>query len=44
MKEVPFLGHIITPEGVKPNPKKIDAIVRYPVPKTLTELRSYDDL
>ena len=40
-KEVPFLGHIITPEGIKPNPEKIDAIVRYPVPKILTELRSY---
>ena len=27
-KEVPFLEHIITPEGIKPNPEKIDAIVR----------------
>ena len=25
-KEVPFLGHIITPDGIKPNPEKIDAI------------------
>ena len=40
-KEVPFFGHVITPEEMKPTPEKIDAIVRYPVPKTLTELRSY---
>ena len=26
---------------MKPNPQKINAIVTYPVPKTLTELRSF---
>jgi hypothetical protein len=31
-KEVEFLGHIVTPEGIKPNPKKI--IQRFPIPKT----------
>ena len=33
-KEVPFLGHIITQEGIKPNPDKIDEIVKYLIPKT----------
>ncbi|EEZ99857.1 Retrovirus-related Pol polyprotein from transposon 17.6-like Protein [Tribolium castaneum] len=27
-KEVAYLGHIITPEGVKPNPEKIKAIMK----------------
>lgn len=40
-KEVQFLGHIITPEGLKPNPLKIDAILRYPLPKTTTELKGF---
>ena len=31
-QEVNFLGHIITPEGVKTSPKKIEIIQNYPVP------------
>lgn len=34
-KKVEFLGYIITPDGLKPNIKKIDAIERYPEPKTI---------
>lgn len=33
-KEVAYLGHIITKDGVKPNPDKINAIRKYPLPKT----------
>ena len=40
-KEVPFLGHIITPEGIKSNSDKIEAIIKYPIPKTQTEVRTY---
>lgn len=40
-KEVPFLGHIITPEGIKPNSDKIKAIIKYPIPCTQTEVKSY---
>ena len=40
-KEVPFLGHIITPEGIKLNPDKIKAIIKYPIPKTQTDVRTY---
>lgn len=40
-KEVAFLGHIITPEGIKPNPMKIKAIQEYPIPKTIKEVRSF---
>lgn len=40
-KEVPYLGHIISADGVKPDPKKIDAIVQWPVPKDKKELASF---
>ena len=40
-KEVKYLGHIISAEGVKPNPKKVEAIKRAPCPKDLNQLRSY---
>jgi hypothetical protein len=38
-KEVKFLGHIVTPEGIKPNPKKIEAIQRFPIPKTAKDIK-----
>ncbi|GJQ88781.1 hypothetical protein Trydic_g10187, partial [Trypoxylus dichotomus] len=38
-KSVEFLGHVVTPEGVKPNPKKIEAIKRFPIPKTAKEIK-----
>ena len=41
MKEVPFLGHIITADGFKPNPDKIKAILKYPIPKTQKEVRIF---
>src|SRR5699024_7518351 len=40
-KEVTYLGHIITPDGVSPNPQKVDAVQRYPIPKTKTEIKSF---
>lgn len=40
-KEVAFLGHIVTPEGVKPNMDKIEAIKKWPLPKTEKELRGF---
>lgn len=40
-KEVAFLGHIITPNGIKPNPEKIKAIQAYPLPKSVKEIRAF---
>lgn len=40
-KEVAFLGHIVTPEGVKPNPDKIKVIQNWPLPKNETELKGF---
>lgn len=40
-KEVLYLGHTITSEGLKPNNDKIQAILQYPLPTTVTEIKSF---
>jgi hypothetical protein len=40
-KEVPFLGHIITPNGIKPNPDKVNAMIKYLIPKTQKEVKAF---
>lgn len=40
-KETEYLGHVLTPEGVKPNPKKIDDIVKLHLPKTQKQIKSF---
>jgi hypothetical protein len=39
LNEIDYLGYIVTPEGVKPNPKKIQAIQNIAPPTTVTEVR-----
>ena len=39
--EVEYLGHIISEEGVKIDPKKIDAMVDCPMPKSLKAFRDF---
>ena len=38
LNEIDNLGYIVTPEGVKPNPKKIKAIQALERPTTVTEV------
>lgn len=40
-KEVNYLGHVITSQGVKPNPDKIEAIKKFPIPTTPKEIKSF---
>lgn len=40
-KEVDFLGHVVSQEGIKAQPQKIKAIRDFPRPKTLRELQSF---
>lgn len=40
-KETAYLGHVITRDGIKPNPDKISAIQNYPIPKTATEIKRF---
>ena len=39
--EIKFLGHIISYEGVKADRGRIEAILRYPVPKNQRQLRKF---
>lgn len=40
-KDVAFLGHVITPDGIKPNPTKIEALEKYPLPTHQKEIKSF---
>lgn len=37
---VPFLGHILTPSGVSPDPKKLLLIQNWPVPRNVRQLKA----
>lgn len=39
--EVKFLGHVISANGVKPDPDKVSAVELWPLPKTQTELKGF---
>ena len=39
--ELAFLGHIVSGNGIAPDPSKIEKIRDFPIPKTLTELRGF---
>ena len=41
LPSVEYLGHIITKEGLRTADSKVDAIVRAPSPRNVTELRSF---
>ena len=38
---VSFYGNVISDQGLKPDPKKVDVIVKMPVPKDKTQLTSF---
>lgn len=40
-QNVEFLGHVITPQGIRPNPNKIKAIQKFPLPSTAKEIKSF---
>jgi hypothetical protein len=40
-KEVSYLGHVITNEGVRPDDKKIEAVKNFPVPTTTKQLNGF---
>ena len=39
LKEIPYLGYVISREGIKPNPKKVQGIMDLGRPATTTEAR-----
>jgi hypothetical protein len=38
---VVFLGHVVNKEGTRPDPSKVDAVWGFPVPTTITNVRSF---
>ena len=41
LKEVSFLGHIVSAEGIRVDPIKIEAVVNWTPPQNVTEVRSF---
>ena len=41
LKEVSFLGHIVSSEGIRVDPTKIETIVNWKPPRNVTEVRSF---
>ena len=40
-RRVSFLGHVVSENGLEPDPEKVSAIVNWPVPTQLSDLRSW---
>jgi len=40
-KSITFLGHVVSKEGTKPDLGKIEAVLHFPTPKTVTNVRSF---
>ena len=40
-KEIKYLGHVVSQEGVSTDPDKIKAVTEWPQPTTMTEVRSF---
>jgi hypothetical protein len=38
---VSFLGYVVTPHGIEVDKKKIEAIESWPLPQTITQVRSF---
>nr|KYP57442.1 Retrovirus-related Pol polyprotein from transposon 297 family [Cajanus cajan]KYP62061.1 Retrovirus-related Pol polyprotein from transposon 297 family [Cajanus cajan] len=41
LEEVKFLGHVISNDGVSVDPSKVEAVLLWKPPKTVTEIRSF---
>ncbi|KAL0452067.1 UNVERIFIED_CONTAM: Retrovirus-related Pol polyprotein from transposon [Sesamum latifolium] len=41
MEEIAFLGHVVSKEGVQPDPAKVRAILEWEPPKNVSEVRSF---
>jgi hypothetical protein len=41
IKEVPFLGHVVSPEGIAVDPSKVKEVLEWKPPTTVSEVRSF---
>ena len=40
-KEITYLGHIVSTDGIKPNPEKIEVVQKYDIPKTPKQIKQF---
>ena len=40
-KQIKFLGHIVSPEGIRPDPEKVSAVEDMPPPNNVQETRTF---
>ena len=41
LREVTFLGHVVSAEGIKMDPRKIEAVLEWKPPRSVSEIRSF---
>ncbi|MCI48493.1 retrotransposon protein, partial [Trifolium medium] len=41
LKEVSFLGHVISSRGIAVDPAKVEAVLEWGTPESVTEIRSF---
>ena len=41
LDHVAFLGHVVSKDGIQVDPKKIEAILEWPRPTTVTKVRNF---
>ena len=41
LNEMSFLGHIVSKEGIRVDPKKLEVVVEWKPPRNVTEVRSF---
>ena len=41
LKEISFLGHIVSAEGIRVDPVKIESVINWKPPRSVTEVRSF---
>ena len=39
-EEIEYLGHVVSGKGIATNPKKVEAVTKWPTPKTIYDVRS----
>jgi len=42
--ETRFLGHVLTRDGTRPDPRNIEKIINWPTPRTITDIRGFNNL
>ena len=41
MQEISVSGHVLSADSIKPDPKKMQAVLKTPLPKNIADLRSF---